>query len=312
MIDHDEARELLELAAVQPGGLDRLAAGDTAESSALAGHLAGCSSCSAEAERLRASAGLIREAILETPPPELRERTLALVRAVGRPRASAEPASLAGCLPRPLPPAIELLARATTTRRRSFRAIALPLGLAAAIVLAVAGTAAVVANRPDPALQVSQATSEELARVTNWTLRVGSEPDVERVALVGPSGSTAAGKLLFSPTSTDLVVVASGLAPAPSGDEYRCWVLLNGTRLNVGRMDLGAGLAYWVGPVAGLGHLPAGTPFGVSSPRSMARSLRATRFCADRSGTDRAVPGRPPATSRRWARTRVRRGRFPS
>jgi hypothetical protein len=29
-------------------------------------------------------------------------------------------------------------------------------------------------------------------------------------------------------------------------------------------MDLGAGLAYWVGPVAGVEQLPAGTPFGVS------------------------------------------------
>jgi hypothetical protein len=262
MIDHDEARELLELAAVQPGGLDRLAAGDTPDAATLAGHLAGCSSCSAEAARLRASSGLIREAILETPPPELRERTLALVRAVGRPRASVGPAS------EPMPGASVaarvLPAGVSAARRRSFRRVALPLGLAAAIVLAVVGTAALVANGRDPALQVSQATSAELARVTSWTLRVGSEADVERVALIGPPGSAATGKLLFSPTTTELVVVASGLAPAPSGDEYRCWVLLNGTRLSVGRMDLGAGLAYWVGPVAGLGHLPAGTPFGVS------------------------------------------------
>ena len=262
MIDHNGAREMLELAAVQPGGLDRLAAGDTPDAAALAGHLAGCSSCSAEAARLRASAGLIREAILETPPPELRERTLALVRAVGRARTSAAPVSE----PMPLAQvaALALPDAASAGRRRSFRTVALPLGLAAAIVLAVAGIAAVVASRADPALQVSQATSVELARVTSWTLRVGSEADVERVALIGPPGSAATGKLLFSPTTTELVVVASGLAPAPSGNEYRCWVLLNGTRLNVGRMDLGAGLAYWVGPVAGLGHLPAGTPFGVS------------------------------------------------
>lgn len=262
MINHDEARELLELATVQPGGLDRLAAGDTPDAAVLAGHLAGCSTCSAEATRLRASAGLIREAILETPPPELRERTLALVRAVGRPRTSVEPVS--GPMPAAPLSARPALAPAGAARRRSFRAMAIPLGLAAAIVLVVAGTAAVVANRSDQALLVSQATLEELARVTSWTLRVGSEPDAERVALIGPPGSAALGKVLFSPTTTELVVVASGLAPAPSGDEYRCWVLLNGTRLDVGRMDLGAGLAYWVGPVAGLGHLPAGTPFGVS------------------------------------------------
>ena len=41
-------------------------------------------------------------------------------------------------------------------------------------------------------------------------------------------------------------------------------MLINGTRLDVGRMDIGSGLAYWVGPVAGLVSPPAGTPFGVS------------------------------------------------
>jgi hypothetical protein len=270
MINHDETRELLELAAVQPGGLDRLAAGDTAESAALAGHLAGCSSCSAEADRLRASAGLIREAVLETPSAELRDRTLALIRAVGRARSVAEvavpaPAAVASSgglsapvVERSLPQLIPL------AQRRSFRAIALPLGIAAAIVLAMAGTAAFVVNRPDPALGISQATSSELARVTNWTLRIQAEPDVKRVELTGPSGSGAVGTLLFSPTSTDLVVVASGLSPAPAGQEYRCWVLLSGARQDVGRMDQGAGLAYWVGPVASLAQLPAGTPFGVS------------------------------------------------
>jgi hypothetical protein len=251
MIDHSDVREQLELAAVQPGGLDRLAAGDTSEAAALAGHLAGCPSCSAEADRLRASAGLIRDAVLETPPPELRERTLQLIRSTGRTR--------------PLP-ALGPTSTATIAivRRSSFRAIALPLGIAAALVLAIAGTAAVLANRSDPALATSQETSSELARVASWTLQVGAEPDVKRITLVSQVGSAAHGTLLFSPTSTDLVVVASGLAPAPTGEEYRCWVLINGTRLDVGRMDVGGGLAYWVGPVAGLVSPPAGTPFGVS------------------------------------------------
>lgn len=263
MIDHDEARELLELAAVQPGGLDRLAAGDTTESAVLADHLAGCPACSAESERLRASAGLIREAILETPPPELRDRTLALVRAVGRPRDAVampsplpSPAELPAPLPRPRP--------VPMAGRRSFRTIALPLGLAAALVLAVAGTAAFVTSRSNSTLQASEAVATELARVTNWTLRVEAEPDVKRVALASASGSAPRGTLLFSPTTSDLVVVATGLAAAPAGQEYRCWVLINGVRKDVGRMDLGAGLAYWVGPVPGLSGLAAGAPFGVS------------------------------------------------
>ena len=254
MIDHAEAREMIELAAVQPGGLDRLAAGDTADSVTLAGHLAGCPSCLAEADRLRAAAGLIRAAVLETPPPELRERTLALVRAVGRTRSAAgspgaEPAAIE---PTPI------------ARRSRFRSIALPLGIAAAIVLASAGTAAIILPRQDAALAASQATSDELARVTNWALQVEAQPDVQRIVLTGPPGSAATGTVLYSPASTALVVVASGLASAPAGQEYRCWVLLNGTRREVGRMDLGGGLAYWVGPAGGLPVLPPGTQFGVS------------------------------------------------
>jgi hypothetical protein len=258
MINHDEARELLELAAVQPGGLDRLTAGDTTESAVLADHLAGCPSCTAEAERLRVSAGLIREAVLESPPAELRERTLALVRAVGRPR-TAEQLAAPTPTPTPLPLA--------DVPRRSLRSVAWPLGLAAAVVLAVAGTAGFLAIQGDSASQASQANqaiATELARVTSWTLRVEAEPNVKRVVLASTSGSGPAGTVLFSPTTSDLVVVATGLNAAPAGQEYRCWVLVNGVRQGVGRMDLGAGLAYWVGPVPGLTNLPIGTPFGVS------------------------------------------------
>src|SRR2546427_5287529 len=84
LMDHAEARELLEIAAVEPGGLARLMAGDTAEAAALAGHLAGCDECTQEMARLRRMAGIVRGVVRTTPPPELREQTLAFVRAVGR------------------------------------------------------------------------------------------------------------------------------------------------------------------------------------------------------------------------------------
>ncbi len=126
------------------------------------------------------------------------------------------------------------------------------------------GTAAVVSNRNAAALAESQETTAELAQLANWSLRVSAEPDATRISLVGSPGTKASGTLLYSPTSTDLVVVARGLAPAPAGQEYRCWVLVDGSRHDVGLMDIGAGLAYWVGPVPGLDNLPAGTPFGVS------------------------------------------------
>jgi hypothetical protein len=267
MMDHREAREMLELAAVEPHGLDRLMAGDTTASVALAGHLAGCPDCAAESERLRQSALLIRDVVLESPPPELRERTLALVREVGRPRGAAaqSPAIAAPAIVASAAPAFDAPEPIDARRRRrSWRTVALPLGLAAAIVLTVIGTAAVVSNRNADALAESQETTAELAQLANWSLRVSAEPDATRISLVGSPGTKASGTLLYSPTSTDLVVVARGLAPAPEGQEYRCWVLVNGSRQDVGLMDIGAGLAYWVGPVPGLDNLPAGTPFGVS------------------------------------------------
>src|SRR4051812_21814620 len=88
-MDHAEAREILELAAVEPDGLARLTAGDTPEAAALAGHLAGCAECTQEMARLRRVAGIVRGVVRTTPPPELRERTLAFVRAVGRDRSAA-------------------------------------------------------------------------------------------------------------------------------------------------------------------------------------------------------------------------------
>ena len=76
-----------------PVGLDRLVAGDTAEAAAIAGHLAGCEIlCRGAAALLRRVAGLARVVIAEAPDPELKERTLAFVRTVGRDRSA--PASM--------------------------------------------------------------------------------------------------------------------------------------------------------------------------------------------------------------------------
>ena len=99
-MDHDATREELELAAAEPGGLERLMAGDTATAQAVAAHLAGCEPCSDELARLQRSAPLIRAAVRELPPDDLRARTLAAVRTQGVPRplaaAPAATAALAG------------------------------------------------------------------------------------------------------------------------------------------------------------------------------------------------------------------------
>src|SRR3954463_7612126 len=120
-MEHAEAREILEFAAVEPNGLARLMAGDTPQAGLLASHLAGCDDCTAEMARLRREAGILRGVMRTTPPADLKDRTLALVRAVGRDRSGMAAATSAGAAiaaapiarPAPLPDASP-----RTTRRR--------------------------------------------------------------------------------------------------------------------------------------------------------------------------------------------------
>ena len=71
-MDHEAVREQIELAAVEPDGLDRLMAGDTPTAQAVAGHLAGCPACTDELGRLQRSAALLRDDVRAMPPADLR------------------------------------------------------------------------------------------------------------------------------------------------------------------------------------------------------------------------------------------------
>jgi hypothetical protein len=262
-MDHAEAREVLEVAAVEPGGLARLMAGDTPEAAALAGHLAGCDECTQEMARLRRVAGIVRGVVRTTPPPELREQTLAYVRAVGRQRsgtealaaASAGGAAIAG------PAVSQVTATApvrepVTPRRRRWRGLA---AIAAVVALAVVGTGIVIVQSQQQADAV-----RDLATVTTWTVRISAEPDARRVALAATGASSERGLLIFSPGTRELVVVATGLTEPPAGQEFRCWVESGGIRRGVGRMFFGGGVSYWVGPVAAVAGLSGHATFGVS------------------------------------------------
>ena len=79
-----------------------------------------------------------------------------------------------------------------------------------------------------------------------------------------PGDPATTGTLLYSPSSTELVVVATGLTDPGTGKEYRCWVLVDGERQGIGKMFFGGGLAYWVGPSPAVAGLDDGATFGVS------------------------------------------------
>jgi hypothetical protein len=280
-MDHSEVRELLEDAAIEPGGLDRLMAGDTPTASIVAGHLAGCPDCAEELARLHRSVGLIRPTVRAVPPPELRERTLAYVAALGRPRGpaveaavgpaaisragSAEAATAAAAAGRPGPLVLAPSSAAMgPAARGQVGRLGWFAGLAAALIVAVTGTALLVNASYQSTSTALSAEIEALGEVARWTLRVDAQPDVRRVELASATGATTSGSLVYSPTSKELVVVADHLAAAPAGHEYRCWVEVDGHRTSIGKMFFGGDLAYWVGDVQAVAGLPAGARFGVS------------------------------------------------
>jgi hypothetical protein len=258
-MDHDTVIETLEIAAAEPGGLDRLMAGDTPAAMAVAGHLAGCPSCTLELDRLQRASVVLHETIGSTPSPELRDRTLAYVRSHGIPRGSAtavEPTAAVAVAPPPITSAGD-----HTGRRAVIGWVA---AVAAAVVISVVATTLLIGSRVDDRFAAQDQAIEDLAAVTTATLHVTAEPDVARVSLDSPSGEPTTGTLLYSPSSTELVVVATGLTEPEAGKEYRCWVVVDGERQAVGKMFFGGGLAYWVGPSPAVAGLDDGATFGVS------------------------------------------------
>ena len=254
-MDHDDALEALQVAATEPGGLERLMAGDTPQAALLAGHLAGCDACATEAERLRRAVPLLRDVVRTTPPADLRDRTLALVREQGVKREAA------ATWPTPAVPVAVPAAVADPRRPSVLPWIA---SIAAAVVLSVVASTLIIGARVDAQLAAQDRAIAGLEAVTSATLAITADPEAGRVALASTDGSATSGSLLFSPSTTELVVVADGLTQPPDGQEYRCWLLVDGVRQDVGRMFFADELAFWVGETPEVATVPAGTTFGVS------------------------------------------------
>ena len=266
-MDHSEAREILELAAVEPHGFERLIAGDTNDAAALAGHLAGCEECADEMARLRSASGIIREVVRTTPPPELRDRTLAFVRNVGRDRGEAAAAAApAGSATISALPAPSSASSEPAPIRLSFPTPAWLGAIAAALVVAVIGTGFVVRSQVDDQLKRQGTVVDQLARVTSWYIDIEGQADARRVALASPNVSGASGTVEFSPGTGRLVIVANGLTEPAGNQLVGCWIEVDGSRRPIGRMFFGGGISYWAGPVEQLGTLQPGAKFGISAP----------------------------------------------
>ena len=171
--------------------------------------------------------------------------------------------------PRPPPPASRLRAArrlrlgVRVTSGRAARLLPWVASLAAVIALALAATSFLAVQGMQQQLAAQDRAIGGLEAVTSASLEITGEPDAERVTLTAADGDTS-GTLLFSPTTTRLVVVATGLDHPPAGQEYRCWVEVGGKRENVGRMFFGDDLAFWVGDTPAVSDVEPGTTFGVS------------------------------------------------
>jgi hypothetical protein len=254
-MDHEDVLERLELAAVEPTGLDRLMAGDTPMAAAVVAHLAGCDTCAEELRRLSRAAPLLRDFIRTTPPDDLRARTLEYVRTHGRERGALDDATEA---PAETGRPVSLPAVAPSRTARALRGA---VAAAAAIAIAI-GAFGVIATRSD--LDQGARAVAALEAVNEATLEITADERGRRVELAPNGGSATSGTLLFSPSTTKLVVVAKELQAPPADKEYRCWMEVDGRREDVGRMFFAGDLAFWVGETPAVTDAPDGTAFGVS------------------------------------------------
>jgi hypothetical protein len=288
-MEHSEARELLELAAVEPDGFDRLAAGDTAEAAAVAGHLAGCPECTAELERLRRSSVVIRDAISTMAPPELRERTLALVAAVGRDRSVGAAAGPVRVVEAPAPASSEPVSIESARGRRSAgigRIGVWAAAIAAGLIIGLVATQLLVVGPRDERIAAQNEDVNALAKAAAWSLAIQGRSDAERIALASTTGADApSGTIVYSPGTTHLVVLAQGLEKPPAGMEYRCWVESGGVRTPIGQMFFAGDVAYWVGEAPATGSAGEDATFGVSlSPANEPTNVSADPVLTSQAG----------------------------
>jgi hypothetical protein len=202
---------------------------------------------------------VIGQVVREQPSADLRERTLARVRATGIQRVvpvgSGSATTAIGAISHP--------ARVPALAGRGRTALGWVATIAAAVVVSVIATSVIVGGRVDEQLASQAFEIDALERVTIATLDVTAQADARRVSL-GGSERTVAGSLVFSPSTSELVVVATGLVPPPEGQEYRCWVEQAGERQGVGKMFFSDDLAYWIGPVSAVEGLVGDASFGVT------------------------------------------------
>ena len=122
-------------------------------------------------------------------------------------------------------------------------------GLAAAVVIAVAGTAFVVGSAAQRTTDAERAQNAAAVAVAQSALGLVLDPTGDMATpMASPSGA-ATGLVLIAPRDYRTAVVAAGLPEAPVGQEYACYVVIDGARVLVGRMAERGDIHAWTGTV---------------------------------------------------------------
>ena len=166
-------------------------------------HLRDCESCSSEVESLREASSLLAETSAAAPPPELRARVLAGIATV-----------------RPLPPVVTVSGPADARRRRWFPALV----AAAAAVVAIGAGAVITQPWQDDSSQTQLTAADRILRA----------PDAQ--TFVDTRGGTKA-TLVRSLSQDGVVIVPTGMKPAPAGKAYALWLQHDNKMVLAGIMD---------------------------------------------------------------------------
>jgi Anti-sigma-K factor rskA len=253
-MDHAEAHERIADLALEPRDLEAMLASESPDDRALAGHVAGCETCRAELDAWqgvhRTLAGALHTdrpgARLDVEPIEPDDDLRAGILAAARAERANRPTA---------PVRISPLAIANN---RIWSPI---LGLAAALVVAVAGTFLLAGPATNLLRTVDEARA--LSGVVASVNRILAEPNHEVAQLKTTTGQ-AGGSVAWS--SRDLVVLTAALSSPGQGQTYKCWLASGGTETAIGKMEFAGTTAYWVGSLDDWAEisLDPGTQFIVS------------------------------------------------
>ncbi len=268
-MEHAEAHERLSDLALEPAKLRslRALAGTDADANPdaidgldeLRTHLAGCDRCTDDLDdwlRTWSAMGEARRATragtadpddrhVLAPPNRLRARTLAAIR-------SPEPAPVAQAEP---------IARAPRGLQFGGRGVRMLLAAAAVLAVAFVGVG-VVAIQSRIELGQEQSQQAALSSTAAALDRVLAAPSHQLLPLHAADGSPS-GTLAWS--DSEFVVLTSTLNPPAAGQEYRCWINVDGQRTVLGSLAFTDRVASWNGSMSGWQwDFVPGAQFGVS------------------------------------------------